>query len=533
MDADTRQELSRLADAVSALDDRVAALEKSGVRRRVETPAPETEAAAPEDVGFSAIFSKLALVCFSLVGALVLRVATQQGLVDASAGTAIGLAYCALLILGPILARRVAVLAAHGMVLEYCGLVLVPLIALEMHHRYQVFDAIGATAVLLAAGVTGCALGVYHRSRGLAAVALFISVAGIAGLGLEPTGAGARAFALAILVAAALAAAHLRSWVGVRPAALLPVLSTLGLAILMSARRESIAPEIRTALVATAIAIWVLVLANHILRHARMEPAEAAWLVAVTLWCGVLVRFASPSGGLASAGAATALLAGAFLLARTKSSDAAVVGGALSGALLAAVSLPGRDPSGIALGLVPLALRATNRVRASTVLIVASALVVVLAAGSAVPTLLTLPATTTAMFLTGLLLPAALFWHWAAPGASTRSRAVLAPVSLVAAWVLLFLTARAALFGMLGESDMFHLAVTLVLATFSLASQALGRRLDSKTWVVAGVAGIVILGFKSVFWDLFQISGAYATCSVVTLGVASGVTSWLLRRRRA
>jgi len=533
VDADVRQELERLTTAVRALDDRLTALEAGSQPLAAPVAEEEPDTAIDGDVGFSTVFAKLALICFSMVGALLLRVATQRGLVDASVGTAIGLGYCTLLVVGPILARRVPILAAHGVVLEYCGAVLVPLIVLEMFHRHAVFDAAGATFVLLAAGVTGCSLGALHRSRGLAAVALVISAAGIAGLGLDPAGAAVRAFALVVLVAAALTTAHLRSWAGVRAAALLPVLSVLGLAILMVARRDSIPPEVRSALVMAAISIWVLLVVNHLVRRARLEPGEAAWLVVVTIWCGALVRFALPGSTSVGAAVAVALLAGAFHLSRTTANDPTIVGAALSGAILAAVTLPGLDSSGVALGLVPLTLLATNHFRSRDLLTAAGAAIVVVAVASALPALLTLPATTSGILLTGLVLPAALLVHWAAPGAATRARELVAPVSLVGGWLLLFLAARAVAFGILGESDGFQLAVTLILGVFALLSQLLGRRFDSKPWLAAGVIGIVLLGIKSVFWDLIHVSGPYAAASVVALGVASGLTSWLLRRRRA
>jgi hypothetical protein len=263
-----------------------------------------------------------------------------------------------------------------------------------------------------------------------------------------------------------------------------------------------------------------------------MADGETAWLVIVSLWCGALVRFAVPSGAVAGAVAAAALLAVGYVLARAQTGRSAVTA-AVAGGALAVISLPGLDPTALGLGFVPLALWAINRTQASDAFDVLGGIAAVTATFGALPVLVDVPVSGFTLLFSSLFLGVALTGHWAARGVTTRTRRFLAPVSLVAGWVLLFLGGRALLFDVLGESDGFHLAVTLELATFALVSQTLGKRLESKTWLVAGVAAIGLLAAKSVLWDLFHLGGAYATGSVVALGVASGVTSFLLRRRPA
>ena len=58
---------------------------------------PLTGKAAAAGAGFSSVFlGRVAVVCFVLIGALVLRVRSRGGAIAPSLGTSLGLVYCAL-----------------------------------------------------------------------------------------------------------------------------------------------------------------------------------------------------------------------------------------------------------------------------------------------------------------------------------------------------------------------------------------------------------------------------------------------------
>ncbi len=177
------QELRRLGATLASLEQRILRLEGLTPSEEIEEqPVKAVEEPVHEESAYPVFFTRLAAVCFILVGALVLRVVTQQQILAPGLGVSFGLGYCAILLAGPLLLHRVWLMSKHGSVLQYCSMVLAPLIVVEIFYKNQVLSAFTATVILLCVGLAGALAGVLGHRRGLAAVSLIISLAAVIAL---------------------------------------------------------------------------------------------------------------------------------------------------------------------------------------------------------------------------------------------------------------------------------------------------------------------------------------------------------------
>lgn len=490
-----QNQLKQFRAALDSLEQRVARLEQSGPPVEDHPPAAEASAArAPGEKAYSFLFTRLAVVCFALLGALVLRVATQQGAVDAWLGTVIGLVYCAALLGAPYIPGLLQLPVRQKTVLQYCGVVLAPMIVLEMFHKGSVLAAVTATGILFAVGLLGSLAGVVGNRRGLTAVGLLVPLAGITGLGLTTDAAAFRAAALTGLAALALGLAHYKRWPVLRPLVLIPAGAVLAMGVLLTARRSGLPPGTSTALLICVLAVWVLVAANHLLRIKTLGAGEAAWLPLGTCW---------------------ALLLGAFAWR----APAAWFG-------------PGLSVFSLGVFFVGHRMKNTFLHVFSQLLVVAATIAAFLSGG-----LLGTPAGGSAAdVLAGAATAIFAFLHaWALGGRGLRGRGTallgwLAPVSLAGAVALAYATLRLTAFHLVGGDQAFRVSETILLAVFAVLGLALGRRLEIRSLLGFGLVGTGLLAVKVVFFDLFSMEGGSLLGSVVALGLAFVVASLALRR---
>lgn len=535
-------ELARLAAEVEGLKLRLLALEGVTVGQEAHAAAPvELEEAAGARRPYSHYFTRLALGCFCLLGALVLRVATQKGWWQAPLGTGLGLAYAAVLLLVPVLLRR-WLLSAHGIILQLCGAVLAPLIVLETFHTGQWMSPLVAASIGIGFGVFGGGLAALCGSRGLAGLCLSGGLVCLAGIGIETDAAVPRAVGVALLGSLAFCLAHLRGWARLRPLVGLPALVLIGVALLATARREGLGEWVAVGLMASAVFMWLTSLVNHALRSGRLAGPEAVWLPLATVWIVSLGLFYSAQlAAPICLGLGGVLLGIAFWLSWDRAQPIpALIGLAAAGGLAAGLGVRWFDPSGLGLGMVALLLWFAGRpLRANSLALVVQILLIfavfdALARGG----LWTLSAQASWLAgLAGVGLTAVLFVHYVlvsrAPERASNAGRWLSPLSLAAGALVLFALLRGVAWSCLGPGQGFALSMSLFLAAFGFLALTLGLRFERLTLSVLGWGAVGLLSVKVLLSDLFNLSGAPLLGSVLSLAVAFVAASLVLRKRSA
>lgn len=179
-------EISVLRARVEDLSARLATLESGGcasLPKPADAPQPARTPAPSEGVleraGRGAVLPRIAVVCFVLVFALILRTITDSGVVDARLGSILGIGYVIALILAGW--RLYAVGSKLAPVFPASGLLLLFSIILEAHGRFQTLSTTFAYILLFIAGgvVTGLGLR-YRASFTLCAAGLGTGIVGLA-----------------------------------------------------------------------------------------------------------------------------------------------------------------------------------------------------------------------------------------------------------------------------------------------------------------------------------------------------------------
>ncbi|MCA9669911.1 MAG: hypothetical protein KC503_30155 [Myxococcales bacterium] len=555
----TEARIEALERRLEALEERLSAIEQgapsalaiatssaragaSATRADAAQQVAEDEPATPRS---GAHVHRVAVASFALVGALMLRTMTRQHLLDAELGTALGLFYCALLLVGPSVVERVRGSWAHARMLQISGTLLAPIILVEMVGRHHALSLSFAALAIGVAAAAATLLAWLRSSAGLAAT-LVALVFGLAALGLKPEAAAARAAVLVELAAAALWLAHTRGWFVLRAFVLLPASALLSAALIYSARRAELVGGVPL-LAGAQLAILALLLASNALRSEQLERLERVLAPLLALWTYLLMVFLAPDIAVPL----TAALAGLLLLAATlvpaeRSWSAGAAGSSLLlGALLAVVSFPLLDRSGLALGASALAAqflaarRAVSGATALAQLLALSAAATCVVRGG----LLRGPAGGGSLSVVwiglGLALVVLLLASYALGLSSRdddararRERALswaFAP-ALSSAAVVAYGTLQQAASLLSADARFVSLSRSVIIALLSVATLWLGRARRLAVLAYLGVAGMLVLLVKVALLDLMRLEGGYVVAAVLTLGFAATATSIVLKR---
>jgi len=571
MDATTERSFDEQASRIAALDARLTRLELLAARGGAfdAHASPSVEArlhalevrlameahdeaaqggAEPErSIAYADWFVRATVVCFVLVGALLLRMAAQGGAIGPQTGTVLGLAYCGLLLVSPFAARALPRLGKHVLVLELSGTLLAPLVVLETYHKSHVLTLPWAIALAATVALAAGALGAVRGERLLASAALGVGVVTLFGLGFAPEALGWRTGATAALVAAALVVAGRRGWPELRLVTLGPVLVAGGLGPLMLARGPDVPADTLPTLALAAVAVAVLVALSHLARRDLLDRQEAAWLPVTAVWAHAVAVHAVGERALIGGAVAGALALGLAAVAHWRGSTArrAAVSAVATGGLLALGSLPWLSPSGVGAGVAALIVFLLASGLASPWL---AALSEILALAAVVPTLrqvaqtsaegMGLVAASAGLVVTVLLVHYGLARRSEGALTGDGDEAVvgpllaraLSPASLAIAVVGLFAALRAGALVALGPGTALDLAQTVIIATLSVTALRLGadkRRRDLRN---AGLVGVAVLGAKVLLHDLPTLEGVPKVAAVVILGVVSLIVSLSLSR---
>lgn len=484
--------------------------------------------------GSARLMTRLALGCFVLVGALVLRTAARQEWLSAALGTIIGLVYCGGLMVIPHLIWRRRGRWGSAAMLQICGGLLAVMIVLETTLRSHLLSVTAAAVILACVGLVAVLVGLAQRSSVLTALVLLGQVFGVVALGVSSQGAIWRGAALVLLAGLAMLTAHLRPWPFIRPLLLVPVGLALALGVLTTARREVVSTSVTPALLVCVVLVLVLVLVNVARRAALLDRFERGLVPLAASWAYGLAAFynvevAAPLGAISGL---TALTLGRWLPADSEAVDRVRPGLVAAGGLLLLFALPTLDATGLALGLGALALQYIGRGRGTRLEPLLSMLIIVAATISALWSGDLLHATQTldwrapaGLGLTALVLA----YCWTAlfkePGWVARW---IAPVTMVCGAVVLFSSLRLLARHQLASDAAFGLAQTALLATMSMAVIIVGRWRGLRTLSYLGYAGIALLCGKVAALDLSRLEGAYLVGSVLCLGIVAAGAALIL-----
>lgn len=127
--------------------------------------APAEEGDASEEllawIGKSSLLQRLSTLCFLLVVALILRTVTDGGLIDLQIGSLLGMAYAAsLMLLGW---RRYENLNPLAPIFTICGTVLMLLVVVETHTRFESLPSGPAYVLLMLTGLGMATLSYLYR----------------------------------------------------------------------------------------------------------------------------------------------------------------------------------------------------------------------------------------------------------------------------------------------------------------------------------------------------------------------------------
>jgi len=466
---------------------------------------------------------------------MILRVATQQGLLDATAGTWFGLVYAALLVASPLLPGK---LGRRYPLLPYCGAVLPTLIVLESVLRFDQLSPALAAAALHGTALLGAFTAARARLETLAGIALAAAMAGSLGLIARPEAIPLCAYGVLLEVVASRELVRRRAWSVMRPLVMLPAAFFLAAALLYAGKRETyvaVLPHIATAVLGT----WVVVLGYHLRILGKVASPAPGWLPFFSLWAIGLGAFLDPTvTSWAALGTGIGVGVTAMVVVRRGRLGAGAVGLAAASIFLiagTAIAVPGRS---IVLALwvlfaASLARRLTSNLLGilAAILSLGAAFLVSLDAGFVVRDPALSPYAAAAVLVAALLF--AHYFRYRPPGEEETkppANGYVAPISLFGGVVVLYLLGRTLLAPVAPSEEVFHLLQTVLLGLFAILALLLGRvpHVALPAWV--GILALLLLIGRVVFMDLFSLQGIPLLLSIVTLGVASGIASMALRR---
>ena len=532
--------LESFEERFDRLEARVARLEQGSHPAEARTQVREQhQGSGRASATVSSIFNGIALVCFSLLGALILRIATTRGSLAPSTGTSLGLVYAALLVVLPAFVALSRSLKAYGPWLQYCGVTLFSLIVLETTHRGLGMTVLFASLSILVAGVVFILLGATLRRPTLAVFAVLAAIATLAGLGTSLEATSVRAVSALVIILAGLLAGHWRDWPSLRVSSLISGSLVLGIAVLATGRRLEVPRSDAWTVFAALAVLWGLSVGNHLVQYRRSGGGEASWLPVMTLWTGALTIFFLPQQAGSWGSAVAAVLWGLSLAAGRRSRQAnASLNGLGAGATVATVLFFQRiDPTGIAmLGAAFCAFLvwkwAGGRLLRATLILLALG-----ATGTAVfkASLLHAPAAgASSGWWHGLSLAILLLILWqltAHQRSGSRSEGTdwAAILILVCASICLLGTSRAIAILSGAKGGLLSLVESVTLGLLACAALLHGWWRSCNESVILGLMGVGLFLAMLLLRDVFTLSPAQLAVDVIALGASCVVASRVWR----
>ncbi|MCE9616684.1 MAG: hypothetical protein K8T26_20610 [Lentisphaerae bacterium] len=525
--ADFRARLARL-------EVRVGGLERAQGLPVGDSPAMSVAvpSARPPDATAATLFLQVAVLAFALLGALILRVLTQQGMLGQTGGTRLGFIYAGGLMVFALLPGPRRVLSRAADLLPCAAVMLAFAIALESALRAHTLPRLSAMMIVIGCGLLMLLVGGVRREASLAAVSALGSMLALVALGLDAAGLAWQLAGLVGMTACATGASWRRGLATLRPLVWCAAMLLLGVGLLLARQQNlPLGPVLLAAAALVAVAA-----AQHVVMRARLEWA-AVWLPTGALWLALLAQVADWPHRVGVA--AWVAVAATILLAALRLSAAplpALAGLAVTASVAGVIGWSGLDPGGALAAVAGLALwQAAGRSRASWSALPV-ALLMLAGAGTGLVRHVREAATWPGM-ASGVLLAAILLVHYQRTGRTradvTRGDAAarLSPAILAGGLLVALAVSRALLHRWVPEAATFLLAQTGLLAAAAMALSYWGHMGDRRPVVYSGLGCMLVAMGKVVLLDLVRLKDVRLLAAVVMLGLASVVVSRILRRR--
>lgn len=535
--ADERDDLAGLRKRLRQLEERVARIEH-GATLPAQSPPAAAEEPIPSpfdtDLSVATVFTRIAMLLFVLLGALILRVLTQQHILGDGFGTLLGFVYAGHLIVLSFLPGKPGRFARSSNLFPCCGVLLSYFIALESALRAHTL--MRPTAIILIGGFSALALGVaaWQRKPVLAATALIGGMLALVGLALDPDGVVLQLLLLVSLAAIAAVLSWRYAWSFLRPMAFLLLLLLLSAGPVL-ARKESMSCD---QLDNCAIAFWLVFVLQHLLAFRKLRGA-AVWLPLSTAWLAVLAGLeAWPSFTVMAAATAAMATLGTILAVRVRPDATSGTAGLAATAVIAgSIGWLLLDPSGVFCALAGMALWAAARQTfprpawstvSATLLLTAATIRGVWPLVSA--------ETPVYALLAGALLTAILLFHFLRNNTSRAepSDGLIqgsATLALAAGLLMLLAVLRGIVCRLLPDPTSCQLAQTGILTMIAILLTFCGHAARRRAILYAGLSCMLVALVKVGLVDLRLLNGLPLLASIVLLGLASVGVSVILRQR--
>lgn len=530
--------ITELNERIRALELRLERLEHAGppagARNEGAPPADAEAPAAGLDTEKTAanVFTRVAMLCFVLFGALILRVLTQHNILGAGFGTILGFTYAGHLIVLSFLPGRFGNLARENGLFQCSGALLAFFITLESVLRTHSMERPAAMWVISAFALLALAAGLIHRKPSLAGTGTLGGLLSLVALDVQPPTVALQMALMASLAVAGLAASWREPCRRLRTPVLLLMMALVPAGLFFFGKE----PRVTASLLGASAALWLAVLFQHLLLINRLRRS-AAWLPLLTLWlAGIQAQAGWPHPGATAGGIAVFALACAAFAARRAPDAAAGLAGLLATAALSgSVGWPMLDATGLACAVGGTSLWFAGRRVAADWSAASASLLLLTAAATGLALLLRPPVPLSGMIAVPLsaLLAAGHYLRCSRVGGGPRQDLAsrLAPVALAAGLALLLGFFREVLGRLLVQPSHLLLGQTLVLAATALALTFWGHAAHRRSPLFFGLACMVLTLAKVLLVDLVRLKSLNMLASLVFVGLASVAISVILRRR--
>ena len=535
-----QDDIAELRESVKLLEARVTQIERErGIAVLQPEPLSITQPLTfpPVYSGLTAatLFTRVAILSFVLMGALILRVLTERHILNSGFGTLLGFVYAVSLIILALLPGRLGGLARATSIFQCCGVSLAFCIALESSLRLHTFGRPMAMALIAGFAALTLVVSSFMRKPFLAAMTLVGSTLALVGLGLESEGLWPQFVLLAALGVATIRLSWYHGWGFLRPLILLPLLFLLAGGFWL-ARQNSLdcGP-----LLTSAILLWIAIVLQHAGAFRRLNWSATLWLPLATAWLAGLAWTGNSQWASYGAAAVSVLAVGALAMTtrRIPVAKAGAAGITVTAAVAGAPGWLSLDASGVLCALVGVSLwLAADRERPPWAV---GCTVFLLAASAIHGTIHEIdPHAPMSSVVAGMILASILLLYYLSSECAVRDTSpgllnFLSPVILVAALLVLLGVLRTCAHRLFQDQSAFQLSQTALLNASALVLTFWGhaKRRPSVTYIglTCMVASLVKVGLNDMV--LMRLSGIPLIASLVLLGLSSVAVSVILHRR--
>lgn len=532
------EEIAQLRRRVRVLEMRLDRMEQGGAlpASQLEPDTASSGRVAPvamdTEVAAATIFKRIAMLCFVLLGALILRVLTQQDILGARFGTILGFAYTGHLIVLSLIPGRFGRFARENSLFQCSGAVLAFFIAIESALRTLTMGRISAMTAIAGFALLALGMGIHQRKAALAGTGILGGMVALVALDIKAPGVGLQMTLLVLLAAGGIAVSWREGWRWMRLVTTLMVLLLIPAGFFFCANE----PGAARSLLAASAGAWCVVMVQHLVAFRQLGRA-AAWLPVMTLWLAGIEEAAGwPTIGPTTGGIAAFALACVIVGARyANGATPGLTGMMATAAFAGALGWAMLDRTGLLCAVGGVALWFAGRRAAPDRTAVFATLLMLASAGAGLAQLLRPPVPATGLAAMGLS-ALALVLHYVRNGHSGSEpysglHMRLAPVALAAGLALLLGLFWELLNRTFPQPAQVLLSQTVVVALTALALTFWGHASHRRSPLFCGLACMALALAKVLLFDLVRLRSFNMLASLVLVSLASVAVSVILRRR--